>query len=117
MASELSEFVSREYGLDKNTFAIAVCGLRELSEHEDECCVMLELIEPLPAAAISADCSAVVIPEGPGSTSLIASPPSKVDSTVDHTKATIDLVRKLEDTFVSAASRAVSKGAKVSLQF
>eukprot|EP01041_Mallomonas_annulata_P007753 gene7753-15862_t len=44
IAVELSAFICSNYDLPRSTFAIAVCGLRLQSEHEDECCVMLELI-------------------------------------------------------------------------
>jgi hypothetical protein len=49
--AELSAFVSRRYGLPPQAFSLAVCGLRALSEHEDECCVTLQLhAEEIPAA-------------------------------------------------------------------
>lgn len=41
--TELAQFVSRQYHLPVTAFSLAVCGIRVLSEHEDECCVMLEL--------------------------------------------------------------------------
>jgi acyl-CoA synthetase (AMP-forming)/AMP-acid ligase II len=40
---ELSDFVVEHYGLDPVAFDLAVVGLRIESEHEDTCCVTLEL--------------------------------------------------------------------------
>jgi len=40
--SELVEFVSRQYGLSRDSFDLAVVGLRVHSEHEDSCCVTIE---------------------------------------------------------------------------
>jgi len=42
--AELKAFVARRYGLPDDAFDIAVVGLRITSEHEDECCVTVELI-------------------------------------------------------------------------
>ena len=39
----MTAFVTRRYGLPSSTFTIAVCGIRVLSEHEDECCVLMQL--------------------------------------------------------------------------
>jgi acyl-CoA synthetase (AMP-forming)/AMP-acid ligase II len=44
--SELIDFVSRQYGLEKDAFDLAVVGLRVDSEHEDSCCVTIELLTP-----------------------------------------------------------------------
>lgn len=44
--SELSDFLSRQYGLEKDDFDLAVVGLRLHSEHEDSCCVTIELLTP-----------------------------------------------------------------------
>lgn len=41
--AELAGFVTRRYDLPASSFSLAVCGIRVLSEHEDECCVMLQL--------------------------------------------------------------------------
>ena len=53
--AELSAFVTRHFHLPPSAFSLAVCGIRVLSEHEDECCVMLQL-HP---AEIPAACGAV----------------------------------------------------------
>lgn len=42
--AELSAFMIAHYGLAPSAFSVAVCGLRIKSEHEDECCVMIELL-------------------------------------------------------------------------
>lgn len=39
----------RKYNIPSTVFTLAVCGIRVLSEHEDECCVMLQPSEELPA--------------------------------------------------------------------
>uniref|UniRef100_A0A7S0J1F4 AMP-binding enzyme C-terminal domain-containing protein n=1 Tax=Calcidiscus leptoporus TaxID=127549 RepID=A0A7S0J1F4_9EUKA len=44
--AELATFVSAEYGLAAEGVAVAVVGLRLRSEHEDECCVTIELGTP-----------------------------------------------------------------------
>ena len=36
--------LSNHFDLNRSEFNIAVCGLRVKSEHEDECCVMIELL-------------------------------------------------------------------------
>jgi acyl-CoA synthetase (AMP-forming)/AMP-acid ligase II len=41
---ELSQFIEGYYSLPRNSFIVAVCGLRVKSEHEDECCVMIQLL-------------------------------------------------------------------------
>ncbi len=41
--SELCRFVERRYALPCDDFDLAVAGLRLVSEHEDSCCVTLEL--------------------------------------------------------------------------
>ena len=42
--AELSAFIVEHYKLLPSAFIVAVCGLRVKSEHEDECCVMIQLI-------------------------------------------------------------------------
>ncbi|KAL3903525.1 MAG: hypothetical protein SGPRY_011640, partial [Prymnesium sp.] len=42
--AEIARFVSAEYGLASGEVEVGVVGLRVSSEHEDECCVTLELI-------------------------------------------------------------------------
>jgi len=44
--TELAAFVARQYGLPEEAVAVAVVGLRITSEHEDECCVTIELNTP-----------------------------------------------------------------------
>jgi hypothetical protein len=38
-------FITRVFRLDIQSFRLAVCGLKVNSEHEDDCCVMIELID------------------------------------------------------------------------
>lgn len=45
---ELADFVADHYGLDPVAFDLAVVGLRLQSEHEDTCCVTLELKDGVP---------------------------------------------------------------------
>jgi acyl-CoA synthetase (AMP-forming)/AMP-acid ligase II len=42
---ELTKFVTQEYGFSSDEFALAVIGQRLRSEHEDECCVTVQLPE------------------------------------------------------------------------
>jgi len=86
ISAELTEFVHKEYHLDKSLFAIAVCGLRETSEHEDDCCVLLELIS--------------------------AEHDDNID--VNYQQSILKMQLELEETFIEKASKKVSKGAKVS---
>lgn len=51
--AELAQFVESQYSLPKSSFNLAVCGLRVKSEHEDECCVMIELLTEQARAAQS----------------------------------------------------------------
>jgi len=44
--AELKAFIAERYGLAEDAFDVAVVGLRIASEHEDECCVTLELLSP-----------------------------------------------------------------------
>ena len=41
--AELKTFVAERYGLSEDAFDLAVVGLRLQSEHEDDCCVTVEL--------------------------------------------------------------------------
>ena len=43
MNADLTAFIIRNYGMVASSFTVAVCGSRIVSEHEDECCVMMEL--------------------------------------------------------------------------
>lgn len=43
VCTELKLFLSKRYDLPLSSFLLAVCGLRVKSEHEDECCVFIEL--------------------------------------------------------------------------
>jgi acyl-CoA synthetase (AMP-forming)/AMP-acid ligase II len=45
IAAELSKFVTQYFQLNPEQFQLAVVGLRLESEHEDSCCVMIELGE------------------------------------------------------------------------
>ena len=49
--AELAQFIETEYSLPRSSFNVAVCGLRVKSEHEDECCVMIELLTEQSKAA------------------------------------------------------------------
>jgi fatty-acyl-CoA synthase len=44
IAAQLSDFIVQHYKLPRGSFSLAVVGLRIDSEHEDSCCVTLELI-------------------------------------------------------------------------
>jgi len=44
ISAQLADFVVRRYGLPRESFHIAVVGLRITSEHEDSCCVTMELL-------------------------------------------------------------------------
>jgi len=44
VAAELKAAVCAKYKLPESAVSLAVCGIREKSEHDDECCVMLELL-------------------------------------------------------------------------
>ena len=44
IAGELKDFVTTHYGLPGDAFEIAVVGLKVESEHEDSCCVAIELL-------------------------------------------------------------------------
>jgi len=44
--SELATFISTHYGIAADAVAVAVVGMRLKSEHEDECCVTIELSTP-----------------------------------------------------------------------
>ena len=41
--SEISAFVEEEFGLEQSAFEIAVVGLKINSEHDDDCCVTMQL--------------------------------------------------------------------------
>jgi acyl-CoA synthetase (AMP-forming)/AMP-acid ligase II len=43
VAAELSQVLTEEFGLKAEHFRLAVIGLRVESEHEDSCCVTIEL--------------------------------------------------------------------------
>ncbi len=45
IAEELSRVLTRDFGLKSDEFKLAVVGLRLTSEHEDSCCVTIELGE------------------------------------------------------------------------
>lgn len=51
IGNELTTFISATYALPRSAFSVAICGLRVRSEHEDECCVLVELSDGLEAAA------------------------------------------------------------------
>jgi len=46
VGAELHDFVVRHYGLSKAAFDLAVVGIKVDSEHEDACCVTVELKDP-----------------------------------------------------------------------
>ena len=43
--TELRGFIARQYALSRSSFDIAVVGIKVESEHEDACCVTIELKE------------------------------------------------------------------------
>jgi acyl-CoA synthetase (AMP-forming)/AMP-acid ligase II len=44
ISDELAKFAAERFGLAESEFELAVVGLRENSEHEDECCVTIDLV-------------------------------------------------------------------------
>lgn len=42
--TEIEHLLCSHYHLESAEFHVAICGLREKSEHEDECCVLVELV-------------------------------------------------------------------------
>mmetsp|Transcript_81283 Transcript_81283/g.161624 ORF Transcript_81283/g.161624 Transcript_81283/m.161624 type:complete len:279 (-) Transcript_81283:9-845(-) len=48
--NEIKTFVATSYGINEESFEVAVVGMRVASEHEDSCCVTIELVND---AAIS----------------------------------------------------------------
>lgn len=53
LAEELGRFVCEAFHLEREAFEIAVVGVRLNSEHEDSCCVVLELQSPQARALAS----------------------------------------------------------------
>jgi acyl-CoA synthetase (AMP-forming)/AMP-acid ligase II len=45
VSAELKAAVCKKYQISENSVLLAVCGIRDKSEHEDECCVILELLD------------------------------------------------------------------------
>eukprot|EP01038_Epipyxis_sp_PR26KG_P010712 gene10712-14384_t len=43
--NELSQFLLTNYHIPLSSFRVAVCGLKIKSEHEDDCCVMIEFFD------------------------------------------------------------------------
>jgi hypothetical protein len=78
VVSELSTFLCERYSLPASAFRLAVCGLRVLSEHEDECCVMVELLmedaEEVIRVGDVLKSSFVTAAKGPGGVSKGAKP-------------------------------------------
>ena len=50
--AELSSFLSIHYNVPSSAFKLAVCGAKLHSEHEDSCCVMVQVLDD---ATFSAD--------------------------------------------------------------
>jgi hypothetical protein len=101
--AELTSFVASYYGLPESSFQIAVCGIRVLSEHEDECCVTLQLHH---SALIPMTCGIKGSKFNPSGENDITSPDDLYDQ----------VVRVLDESFLSVAtqpSNKISKGAKV----
>ena len=53
VANELARFVTQRFALDNHDFELAVIGLRLQSEHEDECCVTIDLLSETARARAS----------------------------------------------------------------
>ena len=51
IAAELSQFVAEHFHIKPEQFQLAVVGIRLESEHEDSCCVTIELSKEAPYAA------------------------------------------------------------------
>lgn len=43
--SELSSFLSTHFNVPNSAFKLAVCGVKLHSEHEDSCCVMIQVLD------------------------------------------------------------------------
>ncbi len=65
--------MSSQFGLDATSFSLAVCGLRVKSEHEDECCVIIELLDEA-AQALTERITTEFIPSAKRSVSKGAKP-------------------------------------------
>jgi len=73
LAAELTAFVCERFNLGRETFELAVVGARLESEHEDSCCVMLDLQAPS-AKAIRPDIEANFLADAAGFVSKQALP-------------------------------------------
>ena len=73
VGSELKAFVSKRYALADDAFDLAVVGLRLSSEHDDDCCVTIELTGP-DAAARAQEIERTFVAEARGSVSKGAKP-------------------------------------------
>lgn len=95
--------MSQKYELPLASFSLAVCGIRVLSEHEDECCVVLQLHpDELPLSCGSAG-------------SLC----NDSGTAISSRSALLESVQcKLQESFLKDANRpdaGITKGAKASL--
>jgi acyl-CoA synthetase (AMP-forming)/AMP-acid ligase II len=70
---ELSQFIEGHYKLPRSSFIVAVCGLRVKSEHEDECCVLIQLITE-EASKLKAEIEATFLAAAKGSVSKGSKP-------------------------------------------
>ena len=73
LAAELTAYLSQRYGLGKDDFDLAVVGARLQSEHEDSCCVMVDL-QSSAAAACREEIEAHFLKEAAGHVSKQARP-------------------------------------------
>ena len=94
--------MSQRYKLPPTSFSLAVCGIRVLSEHEDECCVVLQLYPD----------------ELPMSCGAAGSPLNNSDTDITSRSALVDAVKSvLRESFLKHANgtdAGIMKGAKVS---
>ncbi len=67
IAEELAEFVRSRYNLEAGSFDLAVTGLRIVSEHEDSCCVTLDI--PNVPAGVREEISRTFLNEASGQVS------------------------------------------------
>lgn len=126
--SELTAFITRRYGLGASCFTLAVVGIKvtAISEHEDQCCVMMQLKEGETEVGGEGGGLPVLTPEQLATiatTSSTAPSGSSSSSDSNDSDSTMSLWLQwgalLQATFVAYANEAsagISKGAKVRLK-
>jgi acyl-CoA synthetase (AMP-forming)/AMP-acid ligase II len=98
---ELAEFLANCYELDTVNFDIAVVGLRLDSEHEDTCCVTLEMKESVPQTVQDA-IAATFVDKARGNVSKSAKPDRLLLAPVLRNFKGAILVGELKKQFLDA---------------